>query len=189
MSKNTVRILSPKDSKRIMCSANDCTNHAKLVETVPLYTGSLAFYYFCHACFKKTTDRRLSNTKKGDYEMRYFEKKQIHSCFASSSSYDLWIVREITQAEFENHPSDERIVSKRYGFSLAYTGSDETFYNVRSFAAHTDKETLVRHFERKYEPSGWTLNSEFLDEAVRKHWKAKDAAYTRKVKHQKLALV
>jgi hypothetical protein len=108
--------------------------------------------------------------------MRYFESKQIHSCLAAFSTRDAFVTRLITRAEFVAHEG-EKTISRKHGFSVAYSESDKQFYDVRSFS-HATKETMGAYIWTTYLLEGWAVNDSFLKTAQAAHWHDKELADT-----------
>lgn len=108
--------------------------------------------------------------------MRYFEKKHIHSCFASMSSGDEWVVREVTRREFLDSPvnGENRTVSKKHGISIVYIDADKRFYNVNNIRDRPAKDVFDKYIYENYLLKGWTLNHPFVDEALKAHWADED---------------
>lgn len=106
--------------------------------------------------------------------MRYFLRKQIHSCCASMSSSDVFLVKEVDANAFPDADASlETTVSDTYGFSVAYVEPDKRFYyedlrsrhnrnlNTEAFNTHVDHICEVERYLREH---AW------LDEQMHKHW-------------------
>lgn len=99
--------------------------------------------------------------------MRYFEEKQVHSSCSTWSTSDVEVVREIGKAEFLAHPDENKLVSKRRGFSIAHAPADETFYH-RGFSFRVSDAEMKTRVAAKYLSCGWTIIKDhaFLEEAI-----------------------
>ena len=107
--------------------------------------------------------------------MRYFFSKQIHSCFASCSSSDVILRKEVKEKAFNEkfknlldrktygrQPSDIWITSKKYGFSILYVEEDKTFYerglHQRGMPCF-EKTPEFKDLVASYEKDGWVKDS------------------------------
>lgn len=102
--------------------------------------------------------------------MRYFWKKQIHSCCATVSSGDAWLTREITADTFkvlrEDAESESVIMDK---VSVVYLDADKRFY-YGGLRSEPSKELFQAYVQAQCEAFNATADNEFLDEALREHW-------------------
>lgn len=112
--------------------------------------------------------------------MKYFEKKQIHSSLSSMSNNDVYVTREIDRDAFLLH-SGEKTVSRKYGFSVAYSEPDERFYSsIRGVSG----PVMDAYVAEAYLTSGWVVDDPFLAPALRSHWADKEAAWVARRKRQ-----
>jgi hypothetical protein len=104
--------------------------------------------------------------------MRYFIKQHIHSCFASWSSGDVHVSKEITKEEFGKLPVSEGsvIVSKKHKFSVFYPKSDDKYGTTAYIRNSVSKEILQNYVQEAYLTKGYQIENEFLDAALRQHW-------------------
>jgi len=89
--------------------------------------------------------------------MRFFLRKQIHSGFSSASSSDVYLIKELCSPIPEN--SLEKLENEKYGLTILYDDSDETFYkkalNQRSLKNDFSRTPEFENLIQKYESQGW----------------------------------
>lgn len=123
--------------------------------------------------------------------MRYFVSKQIHSCFASFSSEDVFLHREVSLQDILQRKyciSDGEVVeSEKLGFRVYYAEPDKTFYekacNSRRFTGSYNKTPEFIALIERYKQDGWGEESKWLKEKMDIHWKQEEDA--RRVKRQR----
>lgn len=107
--------------------------------------------------------------------MKYFEKKHVHSYFASFSTSDLFPVREITYTEYKR-ATGEKTLSTEHGFGVWYSPSDETYGGVEYLRNAPSKEVVEAYVKTTYLDNGYVLDHKYLTPRLKQHWADESAA-------------
>jgi hypothetical protein len=110
--------------------------------------------------------------------MRYFLKKHIHSNFASWSSSDVSVVKEVNEKQFRVSSlvgDRELCVSPEFGFSIVYLESDEYFVNKarreqHSFRYQAPKGEFKAYVDAFCLENAYTREHEWLDAQLSEYW-------------------
>lgn len=116
--------------------------------------------------------------------MRYFIRVQVHGCFASISSRDVFLYKEVDEQEFNNLEADSDFYEK---YCVKYI-ENKTFYdaflNNRTFTKSASKEEMDAEC-KIYEDDGYSrIKPKFYEKQEDKRIKKEDKEYTRKRKRE-----
>jgi hypothetical protein len=101
--------------------------------------------------------------------MKVTLRKQIHSCFASVSSEDVWVNKVIEmpmiplvgltiQSDGGLHEEIEEVIYNiSSGEIIAYVGEDETFYDVNKPSEYFAETPEFKALVQKYLDQGWEI--------------------------------
>lgn len=112
--------------------------------------------------------------------MRYFIRVQVHGCFASLSSRDVFLYKEVDEQEFNSLEADSDFYEK---YCVKYI-ENKTFYDVRNPTKFASKEEMDAEC-KIYEDDGYSrIKPKFYEKQEDRRIKQEDKEYTRKRKRE-----